>query len=771
MRSNHLLVAASVLLIAGCTATKKNDRKEPTIATLGTQPVSTSEFRYVYEKNNSGNEDAYTRQSVSDYLNLYTNFKLKVLEAEGLGLDTTTAFKRELEGYKEQLAQPYLSEKSVTDKLVKEAYERMKQEVNASHILISLAPDAAPEDTLAAYNRTMDLRKRALAGEDFGKLAQENSQDPSAADNKGELGYFTALQMVYPFEDAAYKTAVGDISMPVRTRFGYHLVKVNDKRQAKGEVRVAHIMVRATPGIPKADSLAAKQRVDAIYKRLQRNENWEKLASEFSEDANSANNGGELPWFGTGRMIPSFEDAAFNLQQPGDVAQPVLTPYGWHIVKLLEKRGLPSYDDMEPNLRSRIAKDSRSELNKTAFMKRIKAENNFTENAQAKATAMAKASNELLQANWTFDENDKAVKQTLFTIQGKPYTIGDFWKYAKEAQQPRSTNSAAHAMNLLYDAYVDKSLVEYEKANLEIKHPDYRMLVQEYHDGILLFQMMDEKVWSKAIEDSVGLKNYFAQNREKYTWGPRVQATVISAANKELLQKAQDQLNKRRYPVNFAKLTDILFEQNKLALSQEGTARLNELAELLKGNESLTVDINGHTDAREATASKNLAAERASNARDYLISQGVPPAQISTNNLGTKSQAGPDNSETGRRRNRRVSFVLYTTELSALADNLNAQSNNPLGVQITEKKFQKGDNKALDTVTWQKGTYNVQQNGREYLIIIEDVLEPGYKELNEVRGLAISDYQNFLEQQWINQLREKYPVTVRQDEVEKLIKE
>ncbi|MFD3000255.1 peptidylprolyl isomerase [Pontibacter toksunensis] len=771
MRSNHLLVAASVLLMAGCTATKKNESKEPTIAVLGTQPVSTSEFRYVYEKNNSGNEDAYTRQSISDYLNLYTNFKLKVLEAEGKGLDTTTAFKRELEGYKEQLAQPYLTEKSVTDKLVKEAYERMKQEVNASHILISLGPDAAPEDTLAAYNKAMDLRKRALAGEDFGKLAQENSQDPSAADNKGELGYFTALQMVYPFEDAAYKTAVGDISMPVRTRFGYHLVKVNDKRQAKGEVRVAHIMVRATPGIPKADSLAAKQRVDAIFKRVQRNENWEKLASEFSEDANSATNGGELPWFGTGRMIPSFEDAAFNLQNAGDVAQPVLTPYGWHIIKLLEKRGLPAYEDMEQNLRNKIAKDSRSELNKTAFIRRIKAENNFTEDATAKATAMAKASNELLQAAWTYDENDPALKQTLFTIQGKPYTIGDFWQYAKETQQPRSTNSAAHAMNLLYEAYVDKSLVGYEKANLEVKHPDYRMLVQEYHDGILLFQMMDEKVWSKAIQDSVGLKAYFNQNREKYKWGPRVQATVISAANKELLQKAQDQLGKRRYPVSFTKLTDILFEQNKPALTQESTAKLNELAELLKGNENLTVDINGHTDTREAADSKGLAADRASAAKAYLISQGVPATQISTNSLGSKSQAGPDNTETGRRRNRRVSFALYTTALSALADNLNAQSSNPLGVQITEKKFQKGDNKAVDMVNWQKGTYNVQQNGREYLIIIEDVLEPGYKELDEVRGLAISDYQNYLEQQWVNQLREKYPVTVRQDEVEKLIKQ
>jgi peptidyl-prolyl cis-trans isomerase SurA len=315
MRSNQLLVAAAALLVAGCTVTKKNDKQEPIIATVGSQPIYTSEFQYVYEKNNGGNEDAYTQQSVSEYLDLYTRFKLKVMEGESRGLDTTTAFKRELEGYKEQLAQPYLTEKSVTDQLVQEAYERLKQEVNASHILIGLPNDPSPQDTLAAYSQVIELRNRLEAGEDFSKLAREFSQDPSAADNGGNLGYFTAMQMVYRFEDAAYKTPVGQTSMPVRSRFGYHLIKVNDKRTAQGEVKVAHIMVRATPGMPKADSLAAKQRVDAIYKRVQRNENWDRLAAEFSEDANSAANGGELPWFGTGRMIPSFEETAFALKK------------------------------------------------------------------------------------------------------------------------------------------------------------------------------------------------------------------------------------------------------------------------------------------------------------------------------------------------------------------------------------------------------------------------------------------------------------------------
>ena len=265
----------------------------------------------------------------------------------------------------------------MTDKLVREASARMQQEINASHILINVAADAEPKDTLAAYNRIMDLRQRALAGENFEKLASTYSEDPSARDNQGNLGYFTALQMVYPFEDAAYKTPPGSLTPPVRTRFGYHLIRVNDARPAQGEIKVAHIMVRATPGMPKADSVMAKKKIDEIYARVLRKENWDKLVSQFSEDASSAENGGELPWFGTGRMIASFEEAAFRLANPGDISRPVLTPYGWHIIKFLERRTLAPYEDMEPSLRSRVAKDSRSELNKAALLKRIKAETIF----------------------------------------------------------------------------------------------------------------------------------------------------------------------------------------------------------------------------------------------------------------------------------------------------------------------------------------------------------------------------------------------------------
>ncbi len=557
---------AAVALLTACQATKPTTTtKQPAIGTLGTTTVPATEFAYVYRKNNSSAPEFGTRASVTEYLDLYTNFKLKVLEAEQRGLDTTQAFKRELEGYKQQLAQPYLTEKSITDQLVREAYERMSKEVNASHILVRLPAEPTPADTLAAYQKAVALRQRVTSNANFEQVAREVSEDPSARENGGRLGYFTAMQMVYPFETAAFKTPVGQVSQPVRTRFGYHLIKVNDMRPAQGEIKVSHLMIRATPGMPKADSVTAKKKIDELYSRLtQRKENWEKLVAQFSEDAGSAANGGELPPFGTGRMIPSFEEVAFKLQSPGQIAAPVQTPYGWHVIKLLEKQPVPTFEAMEPTLKSKVAKDSRSELNKAAFLKRVRTENQFTENQAGKDYAFSKVDTSVVRGRFKYTPapaaTSKATKskkadgkkvegdsQALFTIKGKPYTVADFLTYVQQNQRARPGAEPRFIAQQLYDQYVDQSLTEFEKNNLENKYEDYRMLVKEYRDGILLFQLMDEKVWSKAIEDTVGLQKYFTENQSKYQWEDRAQGTVISAASPELLTQARQQLKTGRY--------------------------------------------------------------------------------------------------------------------------------------------------------------------------------------------------------------------------------
>ncbi|GAA4011705.1 hypothetical protein GCM10022408_25220 [Hymenobacter fastidiosus] len=752
----------AVALLAGCQTTKSlTSAPQPVVETLGTTAVPAAEFAYVYRKNNSTAPEYGTKASVGEYLDLYTNFKLKVLEAEQRGLDTTRAFRQELEGYKQQLAQPYLTEKSVTDQLVREAYDRMGQEVNASHVLIRITPDADPKDTLVAYQKIVALRQRVTGGEDFGKVASETSEDPSARENGGKLGYFTAMQMVYPFESAAYKTKVGEVSQPVRTRFGYHLIKVNDMRQAQGEIKVAHLMIRATPGMPKADSVTAKKKIDELYARLKRQENWEKLVAQFSEDAGSAANGGELPPFGTGRMIPSFEESAFRLQNPGDLAAPVSTPYGWHIIKLIEKQPVAKFEDMEPSLKSKVSKDSRSELNRSAFLKRIRTENSFTENKASKDYVFTKADTALVNGRFRYTALPapaKAGKTTgdnslLFTIKDKPYLVKDFLTYAQQNQKARPGSEPRYTMQQLYDQYVDQQLTEYEKANLETKYEDYRMLVKEYRDGILLFQLMDEKVWSKAIEDTVGLQKFFTENQSKYQWGPRVQGTVVSAATARLLAQAQAQMKNGRYPVKNGVPATVAFRPGTADILKGAWSSLDRLASQLQADTTLNLVVTGRAKKGESAA---VAKKRASNVVLYLTSKGVPARQLSP---AAKTRTAADGS---------AQLALTGTNPAALEETLNAQ--NPLAIQITQRSFVKGDNKVMDGLLDRgPGSYPVQQDGRYYAVTIDKVLPAGPKTLADARGQATSDYQNYLEKQWITQLRDKYPVKLNQAEIDKLV--
>lgn len=760
---------AGVALLAGCQTSKPAATAPtavlsagPAVETLGTYPVPANEFAYVYRKNNSSAADYGTRQSVTDYLDLYTNFRLKVLEAEQKGLDTTQAFKRELDGYRQQLAQPYLTEKSVTDQLVREAYDRMSQEVSASHVLIRVAPDATPQDTLAAYQKIEKIRQQVVAGADFSQLARSQSEDPSAKENGGKLGYFTAMQMVYPFETAAYKTPVGQVSTPVRTRFGYHIIKVNDRRAAQGEIKVAHLMIRMNASAAKADSLTAKKKIDELYNRLKKGENWDKLVAQFSEDAGSAANGGELPPFGTGRMIPSFEEVAFKLQKPGDLAAPVQTPYGWHIIKLIERQPMAKFADVEATLKSKVAKDSRSELNKAAFLKRIRQEDQFVEIPAAKNYVFGKADSALVAGRFKYvapatpgkvAKGSVSDNAALFTIKGKPYSVKDFLTYAQQNQRLRTGAKPAFAMQQLYDQYVEQSLTEFEKNSLDTKYEDYRMLVKEYRDGILLFQLMDEKVWSKAIEDTVGLKKYFAANQAKYQWDQRVQGTVVSAATPALLARVQKELKNGRIPVTKNVPKTATFRAGTAALTKPGTLALGEIAKRMLQDTLTRATFTGRVKKGEKAS---VASARADSAVRYLRLRGVAARRLSKAVLAAPAAEGT------------VQLALVSSSPAALETELNEQ--NPLSVQISQRVFQKGDNKVMDELLSKgPGTYNVQKDGRYYAVTIAKTLPAGPKTLAESRGQATSDYQTFLEKEWISQLRTARPVKVNDAEVNKLI--
>ncbi len=478
-----------------------------------------------------------TAKEIDDYLNLFINFKLKVAEAESRGMDTLKSFKKELAGYRAQLTKPYFSDNKIIDSLVLQAYERMKTEVHAQHILIRLSPNSPPEDTLRAYEKAMSIRNQLVLGNPFTQIAKEFSDDPSASANGGDLGYFTALQMVYPFENTAYTLKIDSISYPTRTRFGYHLIKVIDRRPARGKIKVAHIMKIVPKSASPNEKVRAKKQIDSIYVLLEKGQDFADLAQKYSDDRSSGTKGGELPWFGAGRMIPVFENAAFSLQNKGEYTKPIQTSFGWHIIKLLDKKGLKPFDDMKDELYSRVKRDSRAQLSKVSVINKLKKEYHF-QDFNMLPLFYANVDSTIFYGGWqqkTIPQKEKP----LFHFKQHTYTIGDFANFLYQ-NQPHSGYKSSDPISYVtnkYNKFIENKLFTYEDSQLEKEYPDFYYLMKEYHDGILLFNITDKAVWSKSLNDSIGLKKYFKQNETKYRTKAEVSMSIFSYQSKKILKK------------------------------------------------------------------------------------------------------------------------------------------------------------------------------------------------------------------------------------------
>jgi peptidyl-prolyl cis-trans isomerase SurA len=495
-------------------------KPNPTIFTIGNDSVLKDEFLRQLNKNRK-DKTPPTEKEIRDYLDLYVNFKLKVKEAITMSLDTNPAFNSELAGYRKQLAAPYLNDKKVTEGLMQEAYERMKLEVNASHILINVEPNASPKDTLAAFNKISDLRKRILKGESFDSLALKYSDDPSAKKNYGKLGWFTVFQMVYPFENVAYKTDKGQTSTPFRTQFGYHIMRVNDGRPARGEVKVQHIMVRTGGGSNSESINNAGERMNAAYKDFQAGTSFDTLVEKYSQDDASKANKGMMNWIASLSGYPDeFKDVCFSLK-PNEVSKPFMTDYGWHMVKFVEYRPLGEYKDVQDVIKNKVTRDVRSEGSKTAVIVRVKKENNYKEYTANLNEFTAKLDTNFIKATWVFDEK-KMGKKPLFTIGNKTYTAVDFGQYLEANQDVHQKENSVMVAKNHFTTWSNEKCLVYEESILETKYPDFNNIMTEYHDGILLFDLTDKKVWGKAINDTAGLEEFYNGRKTKYMWKERV---------------------------------------------------------------------------------------------------------------------------------------------------------------------------------------------------------------------------------------------------------
>ena len=567
----------------------QNSTKE-VLFTIDNKPYYTDEFARVYKKNLDLVKDE-SQKDLNQYLELFVGYKLKINKAYKLGLQDGSAYQNELKSYRVQLSKNYTSDSKVTKELVEEGYKRFLKEIKASHILFSVDENAAPEDTLKAYKQALDVRKRAITGEDFGKLAVEFSQDPSAKENKGDLGYFTAFRMVYAFETGAYKTVKGSVSNPIRTRFGYHLIKVEDVRDNRGDVIVAHIMIMNPTASTenKDDADKGKNTIQDIYKKLQQGEKFEDLAKQFSEDKSSSSKGGVLNRFGSGQLSSEeFENVAFNLTKEKPISEPFKSQYGWHIVKLIDQFPVKTIDEMRSDLESKVSKDDRSRLITASMNVKLRKKYKIKKDEKFFAVISKLITDDFYEEKWETPADLKLYNKNLVTINSdKSLTGASFLTYVKDQQKTKiKLKPLSKLINKLYESYLDQELSQYYDDNLEKEFPEFSAVMDEYRDGLLLFDLMEKEIWTKSKTDTIGLKSFYDKNLKNYQWKNRLDVSILSSTKLEVIKQAEKYLKKNK---------TIDFIKDKLNVKDGAVNIMSKLGVFEEGNEVLPKNLKFET--------------------------------------------------------------------------------------------------------------------------------------------------------------------------------
>jgi len=764
-RSRIILIAVAAIIFESCRTTPpavtdlnvETPVNEPVLVQLGDNSFTTKEFEASFEKNKYS-VDLDHPLTPEAYLDLFTRMKLKVLAARKEGADTVQSFIDEITTYREILSQNFLNDKELIEQFTQEAYERSNYEVHASHILIRVPELAAPKDTLEAYERVMAIWEELNRGADFAEMAFKHSEDPSARTNRGDLGNFTVFQMVYPFETAAYTTPVGQFSKPIRSVHGYHLVKVHSRNRDRGKIQVAHCMVQVPQSAPQEAQKAAQDKINEAYTKLQSGAEWAEVVDQYSDDRRSKQNEGNLPPFGIGAMIRPFEEAAFALQREGEYSKPIQTAYGWHIIKLVRKLPKESYEDAAPALRQKVLQDSRGKLIEKKKQQNLRAQYPVTENPDVYTRIENLVDSTLIAGRWTIPNPvDESLKNAhLFTVARKPHTGGEFLEFLRENQkriEPRSSLNLA--LKRYYEEFIGEKLMEHAKSQLEKDQPEFQQLIEEITDGVLLSNMMEKYVWGKSLSDSLGQREIYERNKEQYRYPERANAIVVTANDTARINRAKRLLSGEPYRLEL-KGQDLLFDQGKTEIDTEGAQTLRAVISVLLTNPNYIVEISGYRDEKEPPETSG---KRLDNVVNFLRNAEIPLTRIIEKNY--EALQNTDNGTT----NRRVSFVYFTRSAKDVEKVMNVNASDK--ITIREGYLTKED-PLMNGVEWKVGEYLYATQTPIKWILIKNIEAPRIKTFEEARGAVINEYQKILEQQWLEQLKKEYPITVNQEELNKI---
>ena len=643
-------VLAFVLLLSSVFSFAQE--QDPVVMNINGKDVRKSEFDYIYNKSNTDN--AIDKKTLEEYIELFKNFKLRVAEAESQGLDTVTSFRNELKEYRDQLAKPYLSNLPVDETLVRTQYGRMKDYCQLSHIMVLFPREEGsgslqmiPADTLEIYQKINQVHSLLMKGQDFGELAVEYSEDAQSIEgpDPGYIGWFSGLMLNPTLEEAVFSVEPGKFSRPVRTSYGYHIMKVLDKRPNPGQIKASHILVKFPDDADQAQKKEALAKINEVYQKVQGGQDFAELARTHLSDG-SASQGGDLGWFGLGAMVKEFEDAAFGLNAIGDVSKPFESPFGYHIVKLMDRKAFESFEAKRTEIETKYSTSGFFNLLHKPAIDELKTKNNFRKNDRSYESLMNSA-REIFPADALYLDKYAGANEILFSISDKNITISDF--IADIRKNTRSAYSlSTEFLNDKLESFEYDQLLRFENEHLENRYPEFKQLMQEYRDGILMFEISNKEVWNRASEDVKGLEAFFNKNKKKYKWDePYYKGYVVLVRDADTKKQIQKEISKMKQ--------------------------------------------------KEAV--------------EYMLE------------------------------NYKVGSVSY--------------------VKLERGLFKKGENAFVDEAIFKTGKASLPEDYNDFFLMGKSLKSP--ESYEDVKGLVITDYQDYLEEEWVKNLNEKYPVSIYKD--------
>ncbi len=721
---------------------------------LGPKKISADRFAADYKR--LVESDSVRSDNKAKFLNDYIDYQYKILGAEQSGILTSPGFQEEYQSFRKELASPYLIDNEKVDQLVREAYQRMKDEKQVAHILVKLGVNPSPGDTLIAHQKIENIYKKLKLGEDFSTMAVKYSEDVQTAAKGGLIGYISSLQTQYQFESKVYSLALGEYSKPFRTKTGYHIVKLLKSRPNQGKIRLAHILSSAAIDAPTNIQVEAKKKIETVELYLKNGDSFEEICKTYSDDPYSRGRGGELRrWYFSSDLSEELQDKLFGLQRLGDVSAPIRTNLGWQVFKLLDKKPLLSYEEMAEFIRQKVMSDEeRGEIIRQSFMKKVFAENQVSIIETNKKVALERISRDRIG-----DEDYLNFK--LFTVGGKDYLIKDFYQFV-QLQQKRKLKTLGYlptnSEETYFTEYVESLTLQAEEQNLEVKYPAFKEQMQEFLEGTLFSKVTEKEIFEPSL-DTLNQAKYYQIHAQDFKLPARVLGKFISADSPKTLSDAMELLKNPPYPMN-KRYPEMQFKLGTLELTGNGQKLIADLSNVLLKNREYIVEIAGHRDGSEN--------DSLSNARlAYIVSQLKSKGVLSTHMMEKDESALVQASKSDKSKNARVSFKFYSQSMEDVVKRFN--SIKPGSLDAKEGYFLAGENSLMD-VSSEIGTKTIDQGNRKIFIEIKQKEAERLKSLDEARTTIIRNLQTELDKNWLNRLKNQYPAQIQYSELDALMK-